>query len=379
MHVDRAGCRSRRRRAATPGPGPRGRAAGRARRSTPASARPARRAPRAMIVGRAHDRAARAARCARRCSPSSAAGRSSTSTSAMPGTLRSTYSPGGQQRGGQQLEHRVLGPADARRCPRAGRWRRTRMRRHRAQYGPAAAVATVVVVHPAGGARRRPRRPATTPSCASGPTATARFVADDGPVPRLRAHGRRDRDDGDVEERTDFRLGGRRSGALFVLPGYRHAHAGGRPASAPWWAPPERARPRGPPTCSACCARSSLVGGYLGTLITQTATFAADEFGVEHDRAVGRAGRRPGSASLHRHRARRRWPTAAAGAAWSPSPPAPGASLAATGALAPNLVGARRPARRVARGFAAALAAAHRHRVGRGDAGRQPGLRATAC
>ena len=34
----------------------------------------------------------------------------------------------------------------------------------------------------------------------------------------------------------------------------------------------------GPP-CSACCSGIQLVDGYLGTVLTQTITFAVDEFG----------------------------------------------------------------------------------------------------
>ncbi|MDP9071375.1 MAG: MFS transporter [Actinomycetota bacterium] len=49
--------------------------------------------------------------------------------------------------------------------------------------------------------------------------------------------------------------------------------------SPPWWAPPDRLDPHTAQTLAALCALS-VVAGYLGTLLTQTITFAADEFGA---------------------------------------------------------------------------------------------------
>lgn len=57
---------------------------------------------------------------------------------------------------------------------------------------------------------------------------------------------------------------------------------GGR---APWWAPPQVLDAQGVASL-ASLASLSLVAGYLGTLITQTLTFAADEFGAS-DRIQG--------------------------------------------------------------------------------------------
>src|SRR3546814_2769852 len=51
---------------------------------------------------------------------------------------------------------------------------------------------------------------------------------------------------------------------------------GGR---SPWWAPPQVLDSQAGASLAAL-ASLSVIGGYLGTLITQTLTYAADEFGV---------------------------------------------------------------------------------------------------
>jgi hypothetical protein len=71
-----------------------------------------------------------------------------------------------------------------------------------------------------------------------------------------------------------------------LLIGFRHAlrhpPAAGRQ---PWWAPPGRLDARAATVLSALCLLSVVVG-FLGTLLTQTITFAAEEFGAD-DRAQG--------------------------------------------------------------------------------------------
>src|SRR5690606_19453122 len=47
----------------------------------------------------------------------------------------------------------------------------------------------------------------------------------------------------------------------------------------PWWAPPDRLDARAARVMG-LLALLALVGGYLGTLISQTLTFAAEEFGA---------------------------------------------------------------------------------------------------
>ena len=49
--------------------------------------------------------------------------------------------------------------------------------------------------------------------------------------------------------------------------------------SAPWWSPPDRLDARAAQVLSRLCGLS-LLAGYLGTVITQTITYAADEFGA---------------------------------------------------------------------------------------------------
>ncbi len=80
----------------------------------------------------------------------------------------------------------------------------------------------------------------------------------------------------EVEEVTEFRLA---AGVwpLFIPP-FKHAFRAHRQA-APWWAPPERVDERSA-TVLGLLATVSLVAGYVGTLVSQTITFAADEFGV---------------------------------------------------------------------------------------------------
>jgi MFS family permease len=56
------------------------------------------------------------------------------------------------------------------------------------------------------------------------------------------------------------------------------APAPGAPPAAPWWSPPARLDARSAQVLSRLCGLSMLTG-YLGTTITQTLTFAADEFG----------------------------------------------------------------------------------------------------
>lgn len=120
----------------------------------------------------------------------------------------------------------------------------------------------------------------------------------------------------------------------------------------PWWSPPDRLDAREASVLAMLCALV-MISGYLGTLITQTITFAADEFGA-NDRAQGTAlaAVRVGVVfslavmALADRRGRRRMVVLAAIA---------GCLATVAGAVAPNLVwlGATQTA---ARGFATALA-----------------------
>jgi MFS family permease len=105
---------------------------------------------------------------------------------------------------------------------------------------------------------------------------------------------------------------------------------------APWWAPPEVIDARAGATLGALAA-IAIVVGYLGTLLTQTITFAADEFGSSDSAqsavlAVARLGVLVTVVltGLADRQGRRRLLLLCASA---------GCVIAALGALAPNLVG----------------------------------------
>jgi MFS family permease len=83
----------------------------------------------------------------------------------------------------------------------------------------------------------------------------------------------------DVSETFDFRLPPG-SWSFLLNPAVRHElRRGPRDRRLPWWFPPERPDARGA-TVLGLLATLSLVVGYHGTLLTQTMTFAADEFGA---------------------------------------------------------------------------------------------------
>lgn len=87
--------------------------------------------------------------------------------------------------------------------------------------------------------------------------------------------------DGDVHtvtHRVEFQLAVGWWWRVFIHPMRRALRrAGGKP---PWWAPPEVLDSQAA-AALASLAYLSIVGGYLGTLITQSLTYAADEFDVD--------------------------------------------------------------------------------------------------
>ena len=108
------------------------------------------------------------------------------------------------------------------------------------------------------------------------------FVAVSGPVADYRRTVRseplgdgRHRLTQDVEYRLDLPF----FGALFRYPLRRELARLAPRQAAPWWAPPDRLDERAARTLAALCALSVVIG-YLGTVLTQTVTFAADEFGA---------------------------------------------------------------------------------------------------
>lgn len=92
-----------------------------------------------------------------------------------------------------------------------------------------------------------------------------------------------------ITQTVDFSLAIPYFGWLFVLPiSRRLARIGPTAAGFPWWSPPARLDARAA-SALGTLAGASVVAGYLNTLLTQTITFAADEFGAGN-RAQGFAG-----------------------------------------------------------------------------------------
>ncbi|MDQ3353317.1 MAG: hypothetical protein M3507_02310, partial [Actinomycetota bacterium] len=94
--------------------------------------------------------------------------------------------------------------------------------------------------------------------------------------------------DGTVEviSTTRFRLAIPYFSWLFVLPVRRVLARPDRGHRQPWWAPPDRLDARAAHVLGVL-ALASVIAGYLGTLLTQTITFAAEEFGLEGSRPQG--------------------------------------------------------------------------------------------
>ena len=154
----------------------------------------------------------------------------------------------------------------------------------------ARAVARVVVDPGEAEAWLRPRADVVLERAVDPAGASARFEAADGPFAAYeRVVEAVPRPDGQVEVTSTarFTLAVPWFAWLYVLPTrarLRRLPSGG----GAWWAPPDRLDARGSAVLG-LLAVLSLVGGYLGTLLTQTITYAAEGFGVDGDRAQGRA------------------------------------------------------------------------------------------
>lgn len=106
--------------------------------------------------------------------------------------------------------------------------------------------------------------------------APGRFEAAEGPYRHYRRTLSASGDE--VTERTEFRLAVAIWPMLFA-PLFRSGLRRRLPAGkVPWWHPVDRMDPTSATVLGLLCL-ASLITGYLGTLITQTITFAADEFG----------------------------------------------------------------------------------------------------
>lgn len=111
------------------------------------------------------------------------------------------------------------------------------------------------------------------------------FEAVHGPVRRYRRSVTLEPDRFTVN--TDYALGIPYFGFLVALP-FRRTIArapvlGGDEGRQPWWAPPDRLDHRGAAVL-ATLAAAALMSGYLGTLVTQTITYIADDFGIDTNR-----------------------------------------------------------------------------------------------
>lgn len=83
-----------------------------------------------------------------------------------------------------------------------------------------------------------------------------------------------------VRQTVEYRLDLPLWGWLFRVPLRRRIGRVVPGAEVPWWAPPDRLDPRSAAMLGALCSLSVVVG-YLGTVLTQTITFAAKEFGAD--------------------------------------------------------------------------------------------------
>lgn len=181
-----------------------------------------------------------------------------------------------------------------------------------------------------------------------------RFVAASGPFSHYERRVAVE-PDGDgravVTETINFRLAVPLWWVAFVGLYRRALRQRPRPGRQPWWAAPERLDPQAATVLGLLCS-IAIVAGYLGTLITQTLTFAADEFEASSTAqgatlAAVRIGVLIGLvlAALADRYGRRRLLLVSATA---------GCLFTVTGALAPNLVWLGL-SQTVARGFSGAL------------------------
>lgn len=82
-----------------------------------------------------------------------------------------------------------------------------------------------------------------------------------------------------VHQSVDFRFVLPFWGWLLGLGLKRHLGRLSPPRRSPWWAPPDRVDLQAATSLAALCTLSVVVG-YMGTVLTQTISFAADEFGA---------------------------------------------------------------------------------------------------
>ena len=95
-------------------------------------------------------------------------------------------------------------------------------------------------------------------------------------------------ENGRARQTVEYRLAIPYFGALFALPARKHLNRFGAADGTPWWAPPDALD-----TVAARALGSiglmTVLFGFMGTLLTQTIPFAAEEFGVDERGAQGLA------------------------------------------------------------------------------------------
>lgn len=127
----------------------------------------------------------------------------------------------------------------------------------------------------------RPRSDVVIESAVQMSADGAEFEATTGPFHQWRRSVHLERGDTAtvVDESIDYRLAVPVWGPLFRIALSRHLRRApsttGRP---PWWAPPDALDARAATVLSLLCAFAA-ISGYLGTIITQTLTYAAGQFG----------------------------------------------------------------------------------------------------
>ena len=114
------------------------------------------------------------------------------------------------------------------------------------------------------------------------PAGTDQFAAEVGPFRHYRRTLAADDDSRGtpaIIETIEFSLAVPVWSALFHLP-MRHALAHPRPGQRPWWAPPAVLDARASTVLGLVCSLA-LLEGYVSTLLTQTVTYAASDFGAD--------------------------------------------------------------------------------------------------
>ena len=128
-----------------------------------------------------------------------------------------------------------------------------------------------------------PRNDVVIERCTTEDPTSATFEAHVGPFHEWHRHVELTIDTDEhtiVNETVEYKLAVPVWGVLFRPALGHHLRRAPRPEGhQPWWAPPEALDARAATVLSVLCV-FAVISGYLGTLITQTLTYAADQFGA---------------------------------------------------------------------------------------------------